>query len=268
MITQFKLFEATTYPFEKVKGNNITYTFKNKNGTKYIVKFQDGQMYYQTDVMGMGETNEFDLINVFTTLAAIVYDYLQNYDNEVFIENILSKKETDRILRKVDNHKGKALSISRTITNSRTENMLIYLKKILPKEYKIEIPFTIDVNIIHVYLEGTSQTFESISSEPKINDYVICKDTYIDDFILDDFLGSNIGIILLIDPEHPEHPAFPYTVQYENIPENIQQYFSITSSFLGESPNSTRKFNRNEIVHFSEDKSDIQRILTQKRFDL
>ena len=272
MITQFKLFEAITYPFEQMKDKYCIYTFTNKNGTKYYVSFQDGQMYYQTDTKGLDETNEFDIINVFTTLATIIYDYLQKYDKDVFIDNIPSKKERDVILRKVDNHTGKALNLSRAITNNRTKNMMIYLEKVLPKEYKIEVPFKTNVNMIHVYLEGASQAFESISSEPKVYDYVICAEDHgrlMPDEQMDSFLNSNIGRIIGIDQGYAVDKLI--TVCYENIPDETfnKYFFKRKNSVIGQG---IRKFNRKDILYFSENISDIQRIIKQrmreKRFDL
>jgi len=152
MITQFKIFEGITYPFEQSidQYDNVIYTFTNKTGTKYEVTFADLLMSYQTDKKGLDETNEFDLINVFTTLASIVKDYLNRFDDEIYIDNIDTKKEQEIILKKVKNDTAKALDLSRKTQNKRTENMKIFLAAKLSKKYKIEV-LDDAVNMIHVY---------------------------------------------------------------------------------------------------------------------
>jgi len=153
MITQFKLFEGISYPYNFKNMNcGITYFFTNKNNTKYEVIFEDEQMYYQTIDKGYEETKEFDIINVFTTLSDIINDYLKRFNVEdLYIDNIPTNKEQNSILNKVNKNKEKALDMFRKITGKRTEIFKSFLEQKLSKKYKITI-FDNNANIIHIYL--------------------------------------------------------------------------------------------------------------------
>jgi len=103
-------------------------------------------------------------------------------------------------------------------------------------------------------------------ADPKVNDYVICCES--DPLgrypMLDKFLRSSIGVIVTIGNSTDD---YPYTVHYENIPECIEQYFSKTIPRQSITSN-TRNFNVKEILSISENRNDLEKILTQQRFDL
>ncbi len=81
----------------------------------------------------------------------------------------------------------------------------------------------------------------SIKDEPQVGDSVICTDIG-NENDLNEFLSQNIGTIVGYDIRQSEK-LFPYIIQYNNIPEELIEFFSIK--------NKTRHFSREEILQFA-----------------
>jgi len=104
------------------------------------------------------------------------------------------------------------------------------------------------------------------SEEPKIRDWVICKeDDDNDEFV--SFLNDNIGKIIDIEKNDHQNPIISkyYHVEFYNIPINIQPRF--TSSFIKKGA-FTRRMYRNEIIVFSKNKEDLEVILNANKYNL
>jgi len=101
------------------------------------------------------------------------------------------------------------------------------------------------------------KTFETLNqNEPQIGDYVICQElNAIEEINL--FLGNNIGKIVFVG----ERKMF-FCVQYTNIPRNISDRFgygSITNA---------RNMRRDEIKYWSDNKENLETLLSTNKYNL
>jgi len=98
--------------------------------------------------------------------------------------------------------------------------------------------------------------FENIN-EPEVGDYVICFDS-VNGKIgeLNIFLSNNIGIF--IDTEYTVK-GYPYLVKFKNIPNNLGMYTEDDSCMM---------FMKDEIVHFSKNKKDLDIYIDQNKYNL
>jgi len=97
----------------------------------------------------------------------------------------------------------------------------------------------------------------SNKNEPKVGDYVICY--YSDNDVVNDTINNKIGIIVKINYDN----NYPFKVKY-NISYRDR---SITREFKLKNSNSF-EFNRSEIIHFSEDKDELEIILNSNKFNI
>jgi hypothetical protein len=95
--------------------------------------------------------------------------------------------------------------------------------------------------------------------DPNINDYVICEPKFIVDSCkifnvsqtdVENFLKNNIGRIIDITSAHY------YKIQYNNIPNNIQNFFKYF------------EVKRNEIIKHSKNKEDLEIIIMSKKYNI
>lgn len=103
--------------------------------------------------------------------------------------------------------------------------------------------------------------FESIKN-PKIGDYVVC---YEEDEITKstkdipgflEFISNNVGrYIDVFDSD-----VFPYEIQYQNIPENIKEYYF--------NDDGTRQFSRKQIIFYSKSKEKAEIFIQSKKYNL
>jgi len=105
------------------------------------------------------------------------------------------------------------------------------------------------------------KTFENINThlrtqkeEPKVGDYVICKEIYSTYPDVKKFTINNIGTIISTSEPYP----FVYLIAYENVPYNIKYYFE----------NDTLYMSFKEIVEYSENKEDLEAILAANKYNL
>ena len=86
------------------------------------------------------------------------------------------------------------------------------------------------------------KTYEGlIEDEPQVGDSVICTDIG-NENDLNTFLSQNIGTMVGYDIRQSEK-LFPYIIKYDDIPEELIEFFS----FKGK----TRHFSREEILQFT-----------------
>jgi len=106
--------------------------------------------------------------------------------------------------------------------------------------------------------------FENYSQGfPQIGDYVICQEEDLGDGNaaskeVQKFINNSIGKIIEVSDE--PKLIYPYNVQYQNIPENIEDAFYSGSS--------SRKYSRKEIIFFSQNKKDCEIYLQMKKYNL
>ena|ERR1035437_7669137 len=101
--------------------------------------------------------------------------------------------------------------------------------------------------------------FENIS-EPQIGDYVLCEDKYVINDEVKKFLKNTIGKIININ----DTTTPPYSIQYENIPNTISnEYFDYLDV------NTTiRYMHKNEIIHCSKNKEDLEIYIESEKYNL
>jgi len=114
------------------------------------------------------------------------------------------------------------------------------------------------------------KTYEKLDKDqPKIGDYVICKELETNNVLNDaeisivNFISKNIGEIVdfrtddNMTQEYIE-VAYKYNifVQYENIPDELYDDFAYHKKF-----DKCRIFNINEIIHWSKNKEELEEIL-------
>ena len=96
------------------------------------------------------------------------------------------------------------------------------------------------------------KTYEQELNNPKIGDYVICKEE--SKARLDKFLSFNIGRILL-----RQDGKYKYIVTFDNIPEDILDRFSVDGE---------RAYSRAEILHFSPNKEDLELYIRASKYNI
>jgi len=106
--------------------------------------------------------------------------------------------------------------------------------------------------------ESETKKFDYKTYEPKIGDYIICKERDIKKEI-SDFISTNIGRILTVG-----QGIYDLVVQYENVPDDLTPYFSYNRA---EGRNS-RGIDINEIIFLSPDKSKAEVFLDSKKYNL
>jgi len=97
--------------------------------------------------------------------------------------------------------------------------------------------------------------FENIE-EPQVGDYVICEELSNLTPDICNFISSNIGIIEYTKNDDGETS---YYIKYENVPEDI---FFLTLR------NNKRDMSREEIIHFSKNKEDLEYIINANKYNL
>jgi len=110
--------------------------------------------------------------------------------------------------------------------------------------------------------------FETYKSKPRVGDYVICQDslsqTYCD---LNYYLLSHIGQIITWETSGDTLDinvgSQVYMVSYENVPDDVSHFFKMDDDGM-----IVRSFWRKEMIYWSPVKKDVERYLTQQRFDL
>ena len=106
--------------------------------------------------------------------------------------------------------------------------------------------------------------YENLFNEPKKGDYVIYKDEGTSseplDFVFDDFVASNIGIISKIVTKQidNEYDEKRYGIKYNNIPKEIFDYFN----------NNIRTVYRSEIIYFSPNKEDVEMQIKANKYNI
>jgi hypothetical protein len=100
--------------------------------------------------------------------------------------------------------------------------------------------------------------FENVY-EPQVGDYVICEEEYSVDDAVDSFIKNTIGII--IDIKYDK--KYPYIVAYENIPDAIRKDYFTLEDFKR-----TRQMMREEIIHFSKNKEDLEYYIQANKYNL
>lgn len=98
------------------------------------------------------------------------------------------------------------------------------------------------------------------SGEPKIGDYVLCyeeRNDYLNGKYLNEFYLKNIGKIVNIDDDR----SIPYIIEYENIPIKLDVWFH--DLILN-----CRNMSRSEIIHWSENKEDLEIFIQSNKYNL
>lgn len=95
------------------------------------------------------------------------------------------------------------------------------------------------------------------SLKPKPNDFVVCRELFVDEK-LKDFLSTNIGQIIDLnigDDKYYFSRENKYIVRFDNIPKDVKQYFT---------EDNLRGYKENEIIYHSINKADVETYLTKK----
>ena len=109
------------------------------------------------------------------------------------------------------------------------------------------------------------KSFENNNQEPEVGDYVICEDCVSLEEEFKNFMCNNIGLIVEINP----NTNYPYTLYYENIPDNIIDGFScVLNNNYEYDYKCLRAMSREEIIHFSKNKEDLETILASNKYNL
>jgi len=98
--------------------------------------------------------------------------------------------------------------------------------------------------------------FEEIcKDEPEIGDLVVCNESesYSDSEIIT-FTSNNIGEYIRYDTEFMQ----PYVIHYEEIPKNLEKYFS----------HNERNMSLDEIKYISKNKDELEYIIQSNKFNL
>jgi len=109
-----------------------------------------------------------------------------------------------------------------------------------------------------INVTGGCHIDDSEEDEPKIGDYVICKDSE-SDTTFNDFIDNNIGKIVNIIRDD-----MPFDVEYENIPPIIKKHFG----FNGNGNINNRPMRRREILFHSPNKEEVEQYLTNTKYNL
>jgi hypothetical protein len=104
------------------------------------------------------------------------------------------------------------------------------------------------------------KTFELDKNEPEVGDYVICEESKYPN--IKKFISTNIGkIIYYIDDTesigYKLYKNYRYIVKYNNMPKKFDSF-----------NNKTRRMKRDEIIHWSKNKEDLEIILNSKKYNL
>lgn len=104
--------------------------------------------------------------------------------------------------------------------------------------------------------------FEEKKENPKIGDYVICKERHNnnpDMKGITDFISNNIGEIVFGSYNADDGEHYDYKIKYNNIPTNL---------IFGFNEYYERPMYRSEIIEWSENKEDLKQIITAKKYNL
>lgn len=94
--------------------------------------------------------------------------------------------------------------------------------------------------------------FENINEdEPEVGDYVLCEE---DEDTTFDFTKNKIGKYCM----NSEDIDYPYYIEYDNIPDNLQIFFT----------DNCRLMMKNEIKYWSKDKNELEAILSTNKFNI
>ena len=106
--------------------------------------------------------------------------------------------------------------------------------------------------------------FDNNNEEPQVGDYVIWEDSTrkVEDF--QNFICNTIGQIVKIYNDGDYDDDFPYVIKYENIPYEILAAFSYDDY----PEKCTRIMCKEEIIHFSKNKEDLEIILKAKEYNI
>jgi hypothetical protein len=99
------------------------------------------------------------------------------------------------------------------------------------------------------------KTFEENENEPQVGDYVICTEHAYPNDELNNFLCTHIGIISAINFDTYAWSPIRYEVEFEELVPNFYA-------------KNVRKFLKNEIVHWSKNKAELELILTVNKYNL
>ena len=114
--------------------------------------------------------------------------------------------------------------------------------------------------------------FENLNREPKVGDYVICKE---DNGIawteytkkVENFINGSVGRIDKIRKTTKSNQPNKYTIQYFNVPSEIKKaFFTFGGKDLKDYR--IRILSRKEIVYFSNNKEDCEVYLSSKKYNL
>ena len=100
---------------------------------------------------------------------------------------------------------------------------------------------------------------------PQMSDYVICKEDFIDN--VDDFLSTHIGQIVSNKKDEINNNCFrlDFMIQYNylSIPKNIRKHF-----ISKKNKRNCRSMRKDEIIHFSKNREELEALLRIKKYNL
>ena len=110
--------------------------------------------------------------------------------------------------------------------------------------------------------------FEKYKEQPKIGDYVVCKENNTSDImvpraiLISQFVNCNIGKLIKILSYRTTE--YVYVIQYKNIPEYIKSYFGMVVRDVY----NCRTYKKEEMLAFSNDKKDLEMYLQANKYNL
>jgi len=106
------------------------------------------------------------------------------------------------------------------------------------------------------------KTYENLTDEPKAGDYVMCEESSETDSVIEinDFIKNNIGVIRSISQFIYD---VPYIIEYDNIPDSLRGIYLGFPEY-----NNNRRMSRDEIIHFSSNKEDLEPYIQANKYNL
>lgn len=109
------------------------------------------------------------------------------------------------------------------------------------------------------------------NKELEIGDYVLLGDNrivrYADEIIdnITNFVSTHIGQYIKLLKKEQEDVMFDwiYVIQYDNVPEELKDYFLSENGF-----ETCKRTNRENIIHFSKNKEDLEPYINSKKYNL
>jgi len=116
------------------------------------------------------------------------------------------------------------------------------------------------------------KTFENLTDEPQIGDYVVCEDSVFNkndgsrDEKIIDFITNNVGQYIQDNDGKFGSGFYKYVIKYENVPSDVSGFEFIVNGD-GEL-DKIRIMTRKEILFYSKNKKDCEEFIVAKKYNV